>query len=125
MAKISNKQNFILMVDDFINNFQESNSIDYDIGSAIEYFESFKKVKESTTQEITENGKNIIIFMQNNIEKMNNLFKAKDIGEGLFTSSRTISGAMRKLVTDGYVTKFGESPITYSLTEQGKSFSQN
>jgi Mn-dependent DtxR family transcriptional regulator len=32
-----------------------------------------------------------------------------------------VSGAMRKLVTDGYVEKVGESPVIYMLTEKGKN----
>jgi predicted transcriptional regulator len=36
--------------------------------------------------------------------------------------SKKIYGAMRKLVTDGYVEKFGQNPVIYSLTEQGKNF---
>lgn len=129
MKKISKKQHFILMVQDFIDEFLTElgniESPEYSIEEALEYFESLKKVKESTAQEITENGKNIILFMQKNIDNMNNLFKSKEIAEGLFTSSRAVSGAMRKLVTDGYVDKIGESPITYSLTEKGKDFTQN
>ena len=48
-----------------------------------------------------------------------NLFKAKDIGEGLGISSRTASGAMRKLVTDGYVEKIGSDPVVYAITTKG------
>ena len=47
--------------------------------------------------------------------------KAKDIGEGLFISSRAVSGAIRKLVADGYVEKIGQDPVVYSLTEKGKT----
>ena len=50
---------------------------------------------------------------------ISSFFKAKDIGEGLGISSRTASGAMRKLVTDGYVEKIGESPVVYALTSFG------
>ena len=50
------------------------------------------------------------------------MLKARDIAEGLFVSSRTVSGAMRKLVTDGFVEKVGESPVLYTLTEKGKEF---
>ena len=43
------------------------------------------------------------------------------IGEGLFISSRTVSGAIRKLVTDGFVEKVGQDPVIYVITEQGKN----
>ena len=57
--------------------------------------------------------------MQENKETYNNLFKAKEVGEGMNITSRTASGAMRKLVTDGYVEKMGENPVVYSLTDKG------
>ena len=40
-------------------------------------------------------------------------------------SSRTVSGAMRKLVTDGFVEKIGQDPVMYTLTEQGKNIELN
>jgi predicted transcriptional regulator len=49
------------------------------------------------------------------------MWKARDVAEGLFISSRAVSGAMRKLVTDGFVEKVGESPVIYSITENGKN----
>jgi DNA-binding HxlR family transcriptional regulator len=57
--------------------------------------------------------------MQQNYDKYNNVLKAKEIGEGLFCSSRTVSGSLRKLITDGYVTKIAGTPTCYSLTELG------
>lgn len=48
--------------------------------------------------------------------------KAKDIADGMIISSRKISGAIRKLVTDGFVDKYGQNPVIYSLTEKGKNF---
>ena len=67
----------------------------------------------------TDNGKLILKYMQDHPETSS--FKAKDIGEGLFISSRAVSGAIRKLVTDGYVEKIGQDPVIYTLTEQGKN----
>ena len=68
---------------------------------------------------VTENGKLILQYMQKSSSQM---FKAKDIAEGLFVSSRQVAGAMRKLVSDKFVTKIGESPILYILTDKGKEF---
>lgn len=65
----------------------------------------------------TENGKNILRYMQENDIK---LTKSKDIAEGMGIASRSVTGAIKKLVTDGFVEKFGESPILYSITEKGK-----
>lgn len=71
------------------------------------------------TKEFTENGKMILQYMKDNKEICGNMFKAKSIGEGLGISSRTASGAMRKLVTNGYVDKVGDSPAIYSVTDKG------
>lgn len=48
--------------------------------------------------------------------------KAKDIADGMAISSRKVSGAIRKLVLDGFVDKMGSSPVIYSLTAKGKNF---
>ena len=85
------------------------------------YFTALKMSSDSTNKvKFTENGKKILIYMQENEETYNNIFSAKGIGEGLMISSRGASGALRKLVTDGYVEKIGESPVCYSLTSKGK-----
>jgi predicted transcriptional regulator len=49
------------------------------------------------------------------------MMKAREIAEGLFISSRAVSGAMRKLVTDGFVEKVGQDPVMYALTEKGRN----
>lgn len=48
--------------------------------------------------------------------------KAKDIADGMEISSRKVSGSIRKLVTDGFVEKYGANPVVYTLTEKGKNF---
>lgn len=67
----------------------------------------------------TETGLQILEYLQKANTK--NL-KAKDIAEGMVASSRQISGAIRKLVNDGYVNKIGQNPVIYSLTEKGINF---
>jgi DNA-binding MarR family transcriptional regulator len=67
----------------------------------------------------TDNGKLIMKFLQDHPETA--MWKARDIAEGLFISSRAVSGAMRKLVTDGFVEKVGQDPVIYSITENGKN----
>ena len=67
----------------------------------------------------TDNGKLILKFLQEHQET--DMWKARDIAEGLFINSRAVSGAMRKLVTDGYVEKIGQDPVVYSLTDNGKN----
>lgn len=75
--------------------------------------------KVSNKPAFSEIGLQIVEYMQQGHEKNN---KAKDIAEGMNLPSKKISGAMRKLVTDNYVEKFGQNPVIYSLTEQGKNF---
>ena len=53
--------------------------------------------------------------MQDNYNKYNNIFKAKDIGEGLGISSRSVTGSIRGLVNLGLITKEGKNPVMYSL----------
>ena len=77
------------------------------------------QTSEAEKMQFTDNGKIILQYMRDNKEQFNNLFKAKDIGEGLGISSRTASGSMRKLVADGYIEKIGNTPVVYSLTNTG------
>ena len=86
----------------------------------LEYWEAFKGKDEADKPMFTDNGKLILKYMQDHISDMP-MGKAKDIGEGLFISSRAVSGAIRKLVTDGYVEKIGQDPVVYALTEKGKT----
>ena len=67
----------------------------------------------------TENGLAILEYLQS-CDATN--WKAKDIADGMVISSRKISGAIRKLVSDGFVDKIGSSPVIYSLTTKGRDF---
>lgn len=108
---MSDKEKFIKMVEELISSIDVSKYPD-----EMRYFESLKETKEEGG--LTENGEKILLFMQENKEKYNNLFKAKDIAEGLNTSSRAVSGSMRKLVKDGYVNKVGKEPVVYELIKE-------
>lgn len=68
---------------------------------------------------LTDNGKLILSWLQ---KAPNGIYTAKTIAEGLFVSSRNVSGSIRKLVTDGFVEKVGEAPALYNITEKGKNF---
>lgn len=68
--------------------------------------------------EFTDNGKAILKYLQ---EIPVGMYKARDIAEGMFIAPKSVSGAMRKLVTDGYVEKVGKDPIVYMITEKGKN----
>ena len=101
----------------YIENYPEE-----DWNKALEFFEELKNNKTKSSKEITENGRKSLIWMQENLESMNNIFTSKEIAEGLFTSGRSVAGSMRKLVTDGYVEKVGKDPVQYSLTEKGINY---
>ena len=75
--------------------------------------------KKNEKPEVTDNGKLILKYLQ---DAPAGIYKAKDIADGLFVSSRNVSGAMRKLSADGFVEKVGESPALYTITEKGKNY---
>ena len=84
------------------------------------YWNAFCGLNEDGEKPLfTDNGKLIMKFLQDHTETP--MWKARDIAEGLFISSRAVSGAMRKLVTDGFVEKVGQDPVIYSITENGKN----
>ena len=87
---------------------------------AIIYLSAFCGLDENGEKPLfTDNGKLILKFLQEHQETP--MWKARDIAEGLFISSRAVSGAMRKLVTDGFVEKVGQDPVIYSITDNGKN----
>lgn len=75
--------------------------------------------KKNIKPELTDNGKLVLGWLQN---APVGIYKSKDIAEGLFVSSRQVSGALRKLTTDGFVDKVGNDPVLYTLTEKGKNY---
>ena len=111
---MTNKEIFIKEVEDTIKDCPDFFSME-----ALQYFEQLKATPEKEKAPFTENGAKVLIWMQENYESYNNILKAKEIGDGLFCSSRTVSGAMRKLITDGYVNKTAGTPTCYSLTDLG------
>lgn len=111
---MSKKSDFIAYLNE--NFFNVKNDVPENI---LSYWDAFKGQTNSEKPEFTDNGKMILKYMIDNSDR--DMMKAKDIAEGLVVSSRTVSGAIRKLVTDGYVEKVGQDPVVYSLTEKGKN----
>lgn len=110
---MSKKADFIKYVEANINWEDASEDV-------MNYWTAFKGKENTDKPMFTDNGKLIIRYMQEHVADMP-MGKAKDIGEGLFISSRAVSGAIRKLVSDGYVEKIGQDPVVYALTELGKT----
>lgn len=111
---MSKKQEFIEYVEAVIRGQEEPLEMTENVRL---YWEAFKGKEEAEKPLFTDNGKLILQHMKDNANIP--MWKAKDVAEGLFISSRAVSGAMRKLVTDGYVEKVGQDPVVYTLTEKG------
>lgn len=111
---MSKKQEFIEYVEAVIRGQEEPLEMTENVRL---YWEAFKGKEEAEKPLFTDNGKLILQHMRDNQNIP--MWKAKDVAEGLFISSRAVSGAMRKLVTDGYVEKVGQDPVVYTLTEKG------
>ena len=112
---MTKKDEFVKYVEALIN---ANSSVEMNDDARI-YWEAFKGKVEEDKPLFTDNGKLILKHLQDNQDVP--MWKAKDIAEGLFISSRAVSGAMRKLVTDGFVEKVGQDPVIYTLTENGKT----
>lgn len=91
-----------------------------DYKTAAAFWEEFKNSKVAVNSKITENGKKVLLMMQELEEEMSNMFTSKELAEKLETSGRSVSGVLRKLANDGYISKEGKNPIYYSLSEVGR-----
>ena len=119
---MTGKECFIKVIEEMGKNDPNFFGTSEEAEKAWAYFEELKSAKGGS-KNITENGIKILQFMQANHQTYNNIFKATDIAVGLFTSGRSVSSSMKKLVNDGYVVKEGKDPVVYSLTESSKSMS--
>ena len=82
------------------------------------YIDALSNVDNIEKPLFTENGAKILQYLQSAPTAM---YKARDIAENMGVTSKGVSGAMRKLVTDGYVEKVGKDPVVYMITEKGKN----
>lgn len=115
---MSKKEKFIEEVKRAIN--KTGNAVeDWFSEDALDFWNGLQMGGGTNKSKFTDNGKLVLTFMKENKDTYKNLFKAKDVGEGLGIASRTASGAMRKLVTDGYIEKVGADPVVYAITQSG------
>ena len=120
---MNKKELFVMMVEAFLEKGTVEGTLSTSqLDEAIAYFNAFKSTqdKKADKPQFTDNGKLILKAMIENNEERANMFSAKQIAEYAFITSRQVSGAIRKLVTDGYCEKVGQDPIIYSLTDLGK-----
>lgn len=114
---MSKKEKFIEAIEDAFFSKVDINELDPDI---VSYWNALKGANEVEKPTFTDNGKLIMKYLQDLPEDAP-MMKAREIAEGLFISSRAVSGAMRKLVTDGFVERVGQDPVMYALTEKGRN----
>lgn len=118
---MSKKSKFIEFVDDALFSKVDINEVDSDI---VAYWEALKGTTDVEKPTFTDNGKLVMEYLKG-LPEGSPALKSREIAEALFVSSRSVSGAMRKLVTDGFVEKIGQDPVMYSLTEKGKNIEIN
>ena len=110
------KQEFIKFLEDLM---AKANITEADIPENVKaYIDIIKNDTKSEKPILTDNGKLVLDYLQKNPEPK----KARDIAEGMFVSSRTVSVTLRKLVSDGFNKKIGQDPVIYTITEKGKEF---
>ena len=120
---MNKKELFVMMVEAFLEKGTVEGTLSTSqLDEAIAYFNAFKSTqdKKADKPQFTDNGKLILKAMIENNEERANMFSAKQTAEYAFITSRQVSGAIRKLVADGYCEKVGQDPIIYSLTDLGK-----
>ena len=113
---MSKKSEFIKYVEELMNNLPDITMSE----DAESYWDALKGANDVEKPMFTDNGKLIMKYLQE-LPIGTPMMKAKDIAEGMFISSRAVSGAMRKLVTDGFIEKVGQDPVMYSLTDKGRN----
>lgn len=117
---MTKRQEFLKFIDELISNCEHPVEIPPNVQAYL------SAIRESTDQDdkpaFTDNGAAILQYLQTTTLHMH---KARDIAEGMSISSKSVSGAVRKLVTDGYVEKVGKDPVVYTITEKGKNVDFN
>ena len=115
---MSGKEEFI----NYVNELKKESRLEMTEKASL-FWEALKTTGYEEKPLFTENGRKILKHLKEHQET--NMWKAKDIAEGMFVSSRTVSGAIQKLVKDGYVEKIGSDPVVYALTDNGKTVNIN
>ena len=91
---------------------------DIDVPENIQaYINALKEDEKKEKPLLTDNGKIILRWLQ---DAPSSYYKSKDIAEQVGLASKSVAGAMRKLITDGFVDKVGKDPVLYMITLAGK-----
>ena len=82
--------------------------------TALQFYEDYQN-SQPAKKPITDKGIAILLAMR----EVEDWITAKSLGEQMDISGRSVSGSLKKLVTDGYVDKRAGSPAAYKITEKG------
>jgi hypothetical protein len=93
---MTKKEKFISEVKAAIDGLEEKTPEVYFSEDALDFWNGLQISENGGKPKFTENGKLILNFLKENKETYNNLFKAREVGEGIGISSKAASGAMRK-----------------------------
>ena len=115
-------KNFVFI--DYVTKIMDELAVPEMSEEAQEYWDALRFKEEKEKPMFTDNGKLIMEYLKSLPDDISAM-KSKDIAEALVVSSRTVSGSMRKLVSDGFVEKIGDSPVLYKITEKGKNIEIN
>ena len=115
---MTNKEVFIKAIEEVLDSCPDFFGQDEKADKAMQYFNQLKNEQE-TKGGITENGQKILDFFAD--KSTDDFYSAKEIGEALFLSGRSISGSMRKLIADGYIEKTGQNPVKYHFIGKTES----
>lgn len=86
-----------------------------------EYIEILKSEEKGKSKMIiTDKGLTVLQYIQSHADVKT--WKTKDIAEGIGSSSRSVSGILRKLASDKFLEKVASDPCIYILTQKGKDF---
>ena len=92
-----------------------TNSIKTD--NAVLYMDALEKGDASIDKPlITEKGKTVLKYMKTLSVPM----KSTDIATNMGISSKSVTGTIKKLVSDGFVEKIGDKSALYIITTKGK-----
>lgn len=111
---------------DYLNEIYEAslanrNDMPAEVAEVIEELEIKSETIENKP-EFTDIGLQILEYMQ--ICGKENL-TARNIADGIESSSRVVNGAIRKLTNGNYVSKVGSNPVIYNITDKGKNIDIN
>ena len=115
---MSKKIEFINYVEALMENQKSDSIIMNDDAKA--FWDALCNDKGDDKPLFTDNGKLVMKYLQS-LPADAPMMTSKTIAENMFVSSRSVSGSMRKLCSDGFVEKIGKEPVMYALTDNGRN----